>query len=149
MATAYFAYGANMEQPRMAGRCPSAVIVNPAVLRDQRFQIGRHGYATVVPEPGAQVHGVLWMLTDADERELDRYEGVAEGLYAKARHRVHVQLGGVSGAIDAVEALVYVAQDAARGRPRPGYLERIIACAERHGLPARYVAELRAWSAGR
>ena len=144
MATPYFAYASNMSRVEMFLRCPGAGLVNEAVLPDHRFRINRGGVATVAPEPDAQVHGVLWMITDEDERALDRYEEVAEGLYAKARQRVRVRVGPVE-ALEDVEALIYVARDETRGVPRAGYLEQVIACAEAHGLPPEYVAEIRAW----
>ena len=145
MATPYFAYGANMSRADMAQRCPNAGLVSGAVLRDHRFRINRRGVATVAPEPAAQVHGVLWMITDADERALDGYEGVAEGLYGKERQRVQVHVGPLPEAVEEVEALVYVAVDARRGAPRAGYLEQVIAGAESHDLPGAYVAEIRSW----
>lgn len=147
MATPYFAYGANMSRADMARRCPGAGLVNGAVLPDHRFRINRRGVATVAPEAAAQVHGVLWMITDADERALDRYEGVADGLYGKQRQRVYVQVGPVLESVEGVEALIYVATDRSRGAPRAGYLDQVIAGAESHALPPEYVAEIRAWGA--
>jgi gamma-glutamylcyclotransferase (GGCT)/AIG2-like uncharacterized protein YtfP len=141
MATAYFAYGTNMSRAQMAYRCPGAGLVQPAVLRDHRFVIASHGFGTVSPERTAAVHGVLWLVTAEDERALDRYEGVEEGMYQRDRRRVHVRLGDAS---DAVEALLYVAPPAPRGQPRVGYLQQVIAGALAQGLPDDYVTELRA-----
>jgi hypothetical protein len=145
MATTYFAYGTNMSRAQMAYRCPGAAVVCGAVLRHHRFHINRQGVATVAPDPAAEVHGVLWMITDEDERALDRYEGVADGLYGKERQRVHLLVGSTPEVMEAVEALIYVARDPARGVPKTGYLEQVIAGAESHGLPPEYVAEIRAW----
>lgn len=142
MATAYFAYGTNMSRAQMAYRCPGAGLVQTAVLRDHRFLIANHGFGTVAPQRAAEVHGVLWLVTADDERALDRYEGVDEGLYQRDRRHVHVR---VAGATDAVEALVYVAPAAAPGRPRVGYLQQVIAGALAHGLPEAYLTQLRGW----
>jgi hypothetical protein len=142
MATAYFAYGTNMSRAQMAYRCPGAGLVQAAVLRDHRFLIASHGFGTVTPERTAEVHGVLWLVTAEDERALDRYEGVNEGLYQRDRRRVLVRLGGAG---DAVEALLYVAPAVQRARPRIGYLQQVIAGALAQGLPDGYVAELRRW----
>ncbi|MGH7700028.1 MAG: gamma-glutamylcyclotransferase family protein [Gemmatimonadales bacterium] len=135
MADRYFAYGSNMSRAQMAVRCPGAAVVDRAVLGGHRFVINRRGVATVVPDAAAAVHGVLWTIGPEDERALDRYEGVAEGLYR--RERCRVTAGGRP-----VDALVYVAAEVAAGVPRAGYLELIVQAAEAHGLPAEYVREL-------
>lgn len=93
----------------------------------------------MVSDARGEVHGVVWAITQSDERALDRYEDVKEGVYTK--RRVDVTLG--SGA--KVRALAYIAADRVSGRPRGGYLPRIIAAAERWNLPEAYVAELRTW----
>ena len=43
------------------------------------------------------------------------------------------------------EAVVYVAGDPATGQTVPGYMERVVAAAELHGLPAPYIAVLKGW----
>lgn len=93
----------------------------------------------MVSDARGEVHGVVWAITQSDERALDRYEDVKEGVYAK--RRVDVTLG--SGA--KVRAQAYVAADRVPGRSRGGYLPRIIAAAKRWNLPEVYVAELRTW----
>jgi hypothetical protein len=80
------------------------------------------------------------MLDAADEAALDRHEAVAEGEYHK--ETVEVSLASAPGR---VSALIYLATEETRGRPRGGYLERIVRAAEEHGLPDLYIEELRAW----
>lgn len=130
----------------MAYRCPGAGLVDTALLREHRFQIAGVGFGTVVPAEEGEVHGVVWCITNEDELALDSYEGVEEGMYRKERRRVLVRLGR-GAPLDAVNALVYVANDGQRGRPRIGYLEQVIACSEAHGLPFPYLDELRGWKA--
>jgi hypothetical protein len=142
MATAYFAYGSNLNRTEMVERCPGATVMGVAVLPRHRFLITRAGFATVVNNDWSLVHGVLWMITDSDERVLDRYEGLAEGLYHKRRRWVELVAPPQRTAVD---SLLYVATDAEPGRPRAGYLEQVIAAAEDQGLPEEYIAELTTW----
>ncbi len=135
----YFAYGSNMVEPQMTERCPGARLIGPGTLRGYRFLINSHGYATIQPAPSAAVHGLLWRLTPADEASLDRYEGVRPGLYRKVEMEI-----GTPGA-PPVRAFLYVGTDSVPGAPRPGYLDAILAAAERHGLPEPYRRELAAW----
>jgi gamma-glutamylcyclotransferase (GGCT)/AIG2-like uncharacterized protein YtfP len=139
MTRHYFAFASNMDTAQMAARCPGAECLGPAVLADHRFRIGRRGYATVVPEADATVHGILWGLLARHEAALDVYEGVRHGLYRK----VSLLVRDASGAER--DAIVYVAGDSAGAKPVPGYMEKVVAAAERHGLPTAYVEELRSW----
>lgn len=139
MSALYFAFASNMVTAQMAERCQGAELRGVAVLEDHRFRIGRRGYATVVGEPGATVYGILWELRPEHEAALDVYEGVRHGLYRKDRLAVRSADGAVQ------RAVVYVAADAAGGNAVAGYMEKVVAAAEAHGLPAAYIDELRSW----
>jgi len=139
MNLSYFAFASNMDVAQMAERCAGAECLGPATLAGHRFRIGRRGYATVEPEEGATVHGVLWGLLPRHEAALDVYEGIRHGLYRKVWLRVRSAQG------DDRDALLYVAGDPASGSAVPGYMEKVVAAAEHHGLPASYVAELKGW----
>lgn len=135
----YFAFGSNIVPAQMAKRCAGATSLGNAVLEGHRFRIGRRGFGTVVPEPGATVHGVLWVLRPEDEMALDVYEGVRHGLFTQVRHPVCAADGAVH------DVMVYVATDPEPGVAVPGYVEKIVAAAEAHGFPAPYLDELRGW----
>lgn len=135
----YFAYGSNMDLVQMENRCERAATVGAATLASHRFIINSHGVATVVPDSGSNVQGLLWRITEEDERSLDHYEGVQEGVYHKAFLEIETPQG------KKVTALVYIAADSAPGRPKPGYVEKIIAAAESCGLPKAYVDQLKPW----
>ena len=47
-----------------------------------RMNGGGHGVATILPEPGSFVDGVLWRISERDEQSLDHYEGFPR-LYGK------------------------------------------------------------------
>jgi hypothetical protein len=131
----YFAYGSNMDRDAMARRCPASKPLGLARLPRHRFVIMREGYASVVRDPRREVLGMLWDLALADVPALDRYEGVAGGLYTK----VHQAVIGLAGSR---RALVYVGRDPGPGVPRPGYMETVVAAGRKAGLPEAYLREL-------
>ncbi|MFE1598081.1 gamma-glutamylcyclotransferase family protein [Methylobacterium sp. ID0610] len=130
----YFAYGSNMDRAAMARRCPASTVRGIGRLNRHRFVIMREGYASVVRDPGATVWGLVWDLALSDVPALDRYEGVASGLYIKAQQPVTTE-GGVR------RALVYLGRGQG-GVPRPGYLQGVIAAAQEAGLPEAYLRSL-------
>src|SRR5215831_10382275 len=136
--TLYFAYGSNMSRAPMRARCPSAREVGTATLAGHRLIVTSDGYASVVPEPGGVVHGLLWRLAPRDVAALNAYESLDTGLY-----RV-VTLPVRAGARQ-VSAMVYVARTDTPGLPRPGYLEAVLAAARELQLPNEYVAALARW----
>lgn len=75
----YFAYGSNMNLNQMAFRCPDAEVVDTVRLEGYRLAFcmngGGNGVATILPEEGSYVDGVLWRISERDERHLDHYEG--------------------------------------------------------------------------
>lgn len=136
----YFAYGRNMDSETIRDRCPTATVVCPGRLLDHQFIIIHRGVASVTPVPGATVHGVVMMISAADEAALDRYEGVEGGYYRKVIKPI------VCAADRADKALIYVATSTRPGHPRQGYLEDVIRGAKVSGLPGDYLDELMAWS---
>lgn len=64
-------------------RCPKAKLIGSARLPEHTFLINQRGYASITAAQNRVVHGLLWTLTEADEKTLDRYEGVSKGLYRK------------------------------------------------------------------
>ncbi|MBE7220012.1 MAG: gamma-glutamylcyclotransferase [Caulobacteraceae bacterium] len=139
--TLYFAYGANLDRAGMARRCPRSRPLGTARLEGHRFRIMEHGYATVVPVSGAEVHGVLWEVAPDDLPALDAFEEVDAGLYLRAALLVH-------HGPHRSEAMVYLAGSTAVGVPCPGYMEAVLRAATGWALPSAYLAELRGWLPG-
>jgi gamma-glutamylcyclotransferase (GGCT)/AIG2-like uncharacterized protein YtfP len=139
--TLHFAYGSNMSRALMGRRCPGARALGPARLDGWRFTIMGEGYASIMPAPGAAVHGVVWRLSPRDLAALNAYESLHRGLYV--RRVLPVMVGARRRA-----ALVYVAPGRAPGRPQPGYQELLVAAAREWGLPADYIAALERWMPG-
>jgi hypothetical protein len=131
----YFAYGANMDVEAMASRCPASRPLGLARLPRHRFFITADGYASILRDPRATVHGVLWDLALGDVRSLDRFKELDRGLYGKITQPVIAESGPR-------RALVYVGRQTQAGQARPGYLESLIASARHWGLPDAYLAML-------
>ena len=129
----YFAYGANMDVAAMRERCPRSKPLGLARLPRHRFIITTDGYASVLRDPRESVHGVLWDCALGDIRTLDKFEELASGLYIKINQPVVVEGG-------AKRALIYVGRSAQIGKPRPGYLESVVAAAKERSLPEAYLA---------
>ena len=136
--TLYFAYGSNMSRAPMRARCPTAHEVGTATLDGHRLIITSDGYASVVPEPGGIVHGLLWRLAPPDIAALNAYESLDTGLYRVVT--LPVQAGARQ-----VSAMVYVGRTHTPGLPRPGYLEAMLAAARELEFPAAYVDALARW----
>lgn len=81
MTKLYLAYGSNMNKAQMARRCPNAKPLRAIIIDDARLVF--RGVADIEFCQGASVPVVLWSITAACERELDKYEGVAAGVYEK------------------------------------------------------------------
>lgn len=66
-----------MDLDQMAYRCPKAEVVEIVRLEGYRltFAASGSGLATIFPEEGSHVDGVLWSLTGDCEKSLDLYEG--------------------------------------------------------------------------
>lgn len=129
----YFAYGLNMDVAGMARRCPRSTALGLARLPRHRFIVTTDGYASVVRDPRESVHGVLWDCALGDIRTLDKFEELASGLYVKINQPVIVEGG-------AKRALIYIGRSGTPGRPKPGYLEQVVAAAKEWSLPETYVA---------
>lgn len=131
----YFSYGSNMAPAGMEERCAAPSVLGVATVPGHRFRIAKRGYATMVPDSGSMVYGLLWSLSDEDFAALDQYEGVPAGHYTRTTIPVHFRG-------KPLEAQVYLAADPAPGRPRPGYLETVVQAARALGLPPEYITEL-------
>ena len=131
----HFAYGSNMSRKLMHARCPLALALGVAQLANWRFVITRDGYASVVQEPGAVVHGVLWQLSARDLAAVNAYEGLNVGLYR--RRILPVRFNGQRRS-----ALTYLGRGSESGRPRPAYLDVVLEAARDWHLPDDYIHAL-------
>jgi hypothetical protein len=131
----YFAYGSNMDQAAMARRCPASRALGLARLPRHRFFISADGYASIIRDPRREVMGLLWDVPFSDIPALDRYESIGTGLYTKITQPVIIGGG-------AKRALIYIGRATQPGRPKPGYLDTVLAAARACGLPEGYLYEI-------
>lgn len=129
-----------MNPDQMAVRCPDATPTGVAVLEGWDVAIISRGVATIVPnEAGSVVEGVLWCVTETCLQSLDRFEGVANGLYVREAFQVRLDHR-------VVQAMVYVASSTDLGEPRSGYLDGMLHGANHFGLSSAYRRRLEALS---
>jgi len=138
----HFAYGSNMSHEPMQQRCPDAQCLGRAVLRRHRFIIMANGYASIVPQPSGNVHGVLWRISPRDLAALDVYENVLGGLYSRSFLPVIRNSRSMA-------ALVYIGAEKREGAPRRGYMELVVDAARENDLPEEYVEQLAQLAPGR
>ena len=131
----YFAYGSNMDAGAMARRCPRSKALGLARLERHRLALMREGWLTAVRAPSSAVHGVLWDLALSDIPALDRYEGVAQGLYVKLTQAVIAERGPK-------QAIVYFGVNSGPGAPRAAYIAEVLAAARSWPLSAEGVEAL-------
>jgi len=113
-----------------------------AKLADHRFVITADGYASVEPSPAGQVYGVLWRITPRDRVTLDAWENIEAGLY-------RTETLPVRHDDSCKPALVYLARPSGERRPKPGYIELVVAAAREWELPEPYIRSLQVWGSVR
>lgn len=137
----YFAYGSNMDLLQMDYRCPAAEVVGNAKLMDYRLTFcsrnPNSGVATILPEKGSYVEGVLWRITDDCEKSLNRYEGYPH-LYGKEILQVQMPDG------EGVQCMAYVMNAPFKDYPAiPSqfYLDGILRGCEQNGISKAPIVE--------
>ena len=127
-----FFYGLFMDAAVLEAKGIRSPGSRPGVVRDWALRIGHR--ATLVPDPGRAVHGVLMSLP---LRDLDR-------LYAEASVQMYRPVAVlVEARGTAVPALAYVLPEPPAPEERnPEYAARLRALAERLGLPAEYTQSI-------
>ena len=137
----YFAYGSNMDWPQMQRRCPTSSFICVARLPEYRFAIARHsrlrncGTANVFADPGSEVWGVVYNVSEQDIFILDGFE---DG-YRREKVFVYDRDDGHRP----IETLVYIAaREVVVPLPNPEYKRLILAGARHWRLPPDYCAML-------
>jgi hypothetical protein len=139
----YAAYGSNMDPVQMLERCPHSPQRGTGWLEGWRLtfggeDIGWDGALTTVVEDAAQrVFVVLYDVSENDEKELDRWDGVTLGFYRKLKVRVQTLDGDVL-------AWLYVLDAYEGGLPSARHLSILVDAAIKAGAPTDYVEWLSA-----
>jgi hypothetical protein len=90
MSKLYFAYGSNLSHRQMRLRCPDAKPYHLLMLDDWKLVF--RGVADIAYSPGDKAPGGLWVISENDEINLDRYEGYrpdGSGMYRKETIQIH------------------------------------------------------------
>jgi len=140
----YFAYGSNMFTARLRDRCPSARALGTAALPGYALKWHKRskdgsGKCDIVAsdESEAIVYGVLYEIPKHEKPKLDRAEGLGYGYDQVA---IEVSQDGRP-----VSAVAYVATNVdSTLKPFDWYHAHVVEGAVEHGLPAEYIAGLRA-----
>jgi cation transport regulator ChaC len=144
----YFAYGSNMSTSTfrgrrgiefgraLAARAPGwrLVLDKPGVV-----PVGE-SFANLVPAPDGEAFGVLYEISEDDLAHVDLTEGVLIDNYQRIAIAVHPL------AVPANEVVAFTLVSDRHDeslQPSERYMACLIAGAEEHGLPARYVEFLR------
>ncbi len=118
----YFAYGSNMNPVRMGQRCPGATALGVGILRN--YRLAERLYADIDFCEGAEVHGVLYLISERNLRSLDAREG-----YPKVYRRIWLDVAFQGETYLAVTYEMSAATKAARsGRKYPEEYRKI--CSE-------------------
>ena len=70
----YFAYGSNLNLDQMAVRCPDSKAIGPGTLYGYKLMFRQH--LDVEKDYRSKTEGTLFVISDSDLKNLDRYEGV-------------------------------------------------------------------------
>ena len=82
-ANFYAAYGSNLSVSQMSYRCPDAKIIGTGKIMDYKLVFRLHADIEKHEgsDTGSYVPVLIWRISKADEKRLDRYEGVKGGYY--------------------------------------------------------------------
>lgn len=70
----YFAYGSNLNLKQMKIRCPEFKLIKAITLDGYRLIF--RSVADIEKDSNSKVEGVIFMISNQDERNLDKHEGV-------------------------------------------------------------------------
>lgn len=133
MSKLYIAFGSNLSKKQMRARCPTARALGKFMLTSA--QLVFRGVADLEFIPGAQTPCGLYSLNEADERALDRYEGVSTGAYFKSE-QITLNYAGRKR-----KALIYLMNSDAIYPPSQEYVDRIRKGYKDFGLEEKYLED--------
>ena len=142
----YFAYGSNLHPARLGDRTPSAQLVTTGFIGGRQLvfhKVGRDGSAKCdalhTENPDSTVFGALFRLDRRDIPTLDTFEALGAG-YDR-------EILSVSTSTGTLQAFAYIAQAQYVDpdlKPFHWYKQLVIAGAELHQFPDRYITAISA-----
>jgi hypothetical protein len=148
----YFAYGSNLDSRQLLQRCPSARFVAVAKLPDHRLAFTRcakdRGCGTCdgLPEPGQEIWGVVFELSEAEFGRMDESEGyrpgrpLTENAYIREQRKV-LRDGKQESPI--LVWLYFANRQPGCPLPNAAYKQQLVDGAKSWGLPEEYQARLK------
>ena len=145
----YFGYGSSMDAERLRQTAPRAWLIGPARLSDHALAFSieskntwHGGVADIVPAPGDEVWGALWLIPAEESHALDEHEGLFRE--PPAYRRMTVEVTTTSG--DRVRCRSYqvASPDPRTPPPSKAFKDTLLRGARTVGLPQSYVARLAA-----
>lgn len=135
----YFAYGSNMDLGRMKARCPSSYnLLGPGVLKGWKFFINSRGVANITQRKNSRVYGLLFEISESCLSSLDSYEGYPD-TYDRQKLTILFENKKIS-------AWTYIDGNSTKlGKPKQGYLKKIIKAAEKFKFPKDYTKYLKSF----
>jgi hypothetical protein len=137
-----------MDPIQMYRRCPSAKVIGVAKLPNHRLafpvwsQSRQCAVASAIPADGEDLWGVVYEITDADEKVLGSHEGPK---YDLREIRCLMTADGTEIESD-VQLFVANTQDDLKGnncKPNAAYMNHFMNGAKHHPLPQDYLEKLK------
>ena len=148
----YLAYGSNLSVEQMLHRCPDAVYVGTAEIKNYRllFKGSQSGsYLTIEPKKGRTVPVLVWKVSGADEEALDLYEGYPR-FYRKEEMDIEVKSLIDKTVIGTVRAFVYMMDPERQlGQPTLNYYRICSEGYDRFGFEQRILEKAYSESCGK
>lgn len=142
----YLAYGSNLSVEQMATRCPEAIYVGTAEIKDYQLLFKRGGsgtYLTVEPKEGSMVPVLVWRISEKDEQALDYYEAYPS-LYYKATMQVEIKPFIGEKTEEPTDALIYIMhEEHPLGCPAQEYLDVCLEGYHRFGFDIKILEKAR------
>ena len=119
----------------MQQRCPGATPIGIGNLSFYKTIINSRGVASIINSPDNFVSGVLWAVSDNHLKTLDKKEGVKLGIYKKQVKTIRIKNLEI-------HSIVYIATNNDIGKPRDGYLEKLLSGANHFDFGDNYSSYL-------
>lgn len=127
-----------MSEEQMENRCHDNKLIGVAILEGYKFvydgySSSRKGaVANIIEDTSEKVFGVLYEISENDEKKLDKCEG-----YPKAYNKKEVEVEDLKG--KKYKALVYLREPREIGKPSYEYETTIITAAKKFEFPKEYI----------
>lgn len=142
----FFLYADNLNPSQLKRRAPEHKPVGKAYLPDHAVHFCRWssqwrcGLPSVIPSPGEKVWGMVFEITDEDQKLLDEFEGdVPEGAFR------HVQVTVIGDNDEKMLVTTYAANPIGKFKPKEHYIEWVINGLKHWKLPDDYIEQWKSY----